>query len=486
MRAERTEFAGYSGFGSFMVERSVEDLVNEASDGAYNEPPWPTPSLDTSAILASLSAPLSKTAPFGAPFRANFFLDPTWTFINHGAFGAAARVSLAAAQRWREHCEAQPLRFLDRQLFPELVRVQARLAALMHCRAADLALVPNATTALNAAVSAAGLRAGDVAFMLDIGYGSVKTMVRIACVAAGATLHIAPLTWPLASISDVTVQARQALAAAAAAAAASGGRLALAVFDAVTSNTALVLPVADLVAAARAAGAVRVLVDGAHAPGTLDADLPASGADWYVGNAHKWLCAGKGVGFLYAASPAVRAVTHSPVLSHGRDAGFASEFSWDGCRDYGGALALPALLEWWDAVGGLPRARLYCRTLLSEAVASLTARWGTRAHAPPDCYAQMACVELPARALPRNAVPQGDAPDAPCAATSAHAKAVQDRLFAARVEVPVKCLPGAGCAGGDNMRLYVRVSAAVYNDRADYERLADAVEALRWDSAATV
>jgi hypothetical protein len=51
----------------------------------------------------------------GAPVRPLFMIDfDKWTFINAGAFGGVCVPAFREADRWRTHCERQPLTFIDR------------------------------------------------------------------------------------------------------------------------------------------------------------------------------------------------------------------------------------------------------------------------------------------------------------------------------------------------------------------------------------
>lgn len=422
---------------------------------SYTAPAMP-PTLTPSHLLSNACSGVDLSSiPFGQPLRSRFFLlDSNWLFLNHGAFGAACRVGLDSAHAWSRHCECQPLRFIDRSLFPLILHSLRLMAARVSSRPTHVVFTPNATMALNVAIAAAGLGPTDVVFALDIGYGSVKKMLTLACSATGATLIVARVRFPLVDATDLIAQVEASMPA----------RMTLAVFDHITSNTALTLPVAELTRCAQQRGA-RVIVDGAHALQSVDLNIPAVGAEWYVTNGHKWFASPKGVALL-AVSDSVKAATRPIVVSHGYGSGFTSDFIWDGCRDYSPLLALPTLAAWWDAIGPA-RAREHCTSLCQAAIDLLLGAWGTSTHGPRSMYSHMACVALPQSALPHGA--RGGVE-----ATSTHAKMVQDALhYGAQVEVPVKCLDGV---------LYLRISAAVYNDLSDFQRLADIVCSLTWDA----
>jgi isopenicillin-N epimerase len=456
---------GYQGFASFHNDVSVEELVRQP-DGVYASPPRP---VDCSDLL-----PPSPT-PFGVPFRAaHFFVDPSWTFVNHGAFGGACRAAMTSSRRWAEYAETQPLRFIDRELFALLVdSVRDVSQRLLGGPAPELvALVPNATYALTSIIASFPLSRGQTVYMLDIGYGSVGKMLRRRCEEVGATVVTGVVGFPTTrerlvrdAVEGVPVDC------------------ALAVVDHIASNTGILLPLAEIVAGIRRrAPACRILVDGAHGLASQELDLRALRPDYYVTNCHKWLCSGKGLALLYVDTPELAAQTRAAVISHGFGAGFSSEFAWDGCRDYSMAVALPTLLRWWDtaAPGGLAGARDYCRGLLREAVEVLCAAWGTGTHVTLDLYSHMACVELPPSCLPPGAVVRDHETGEVTAyrSTSTHGKMLQDALhFGFKVECPVKTLVGPE---RNEPRSYVRISAMVYNAREDFERLAEAVLAIRW------
>jgi isopenicillin-N epimerase len=127
----------------------------------------------------------------------------------------------------------------------------------------------------------------------------------------------------------------------------------------ITSPTALIFPVQEIIRRARKAG-ILTIIDGAHAPGQIALQLDSLGADFYCGNLHKWLCAPKGAGFLYARRES-QALLKPLVISWGYESEtpgysqFVDHNEWWGTRDMAAFLSVPAAIEFqekhdWDKV----------------------------------------------------------------------------------------------------------------------------------------
>lgn len=370
---------------------------------------------------------------FGRPLRRRFMLEPGTAFLNHGSFGAAPRVVLAAADRWRRRMEANPDRFV-REVLPGALRgAAARLSGFLKVREKDLVFVENATAGVNAVLRSLEFRPGDEILATTHTYNAVRQTIRHVCGRTGAKLVEAPIALPVRDEESLESALKKHFSS----------RTRLVVLDHIASPTGLIFPVKRLAALARERGA-GVLVDGAHAPGQLELDIPSLGADWYTGNCHKWLFAPKGSGFLWARSGA-QAGLHPPVISHGYGRGFAAEFDWTGTRDFSAWLAVPDALDFF--LGMKPsRIRPYNHRLVTEAAKRIADAWGTPLDGPPQLHGSMMAIRLPDTLQRRD-------PN----------HLMGEWLARHHIVVAVMTIGGA---------LWARISAQAYNAPADYERLA--------------
>jgi isopenicillin-N epimerase len=374
---------------------------------------------------------------FGKAVRHEWALDWDFLSVNHGSFGAAPRVVLAAQQDWQRRMEAQPGRFM-RAVLPDTLRNAAdRLGSFIGADGEDVAFVDNTTTGCNAVLRSLRLQPDDEIVVLTHGYGAVRNTVRYVAERAGARMVEAEVPFPHPQADTIVANIARALTT----------RTRLAVVDHITSGSALVLPLQRIVAACHAAG-VPILVDGAHGPAQVVLDMRAIGADWYAGNCHKWLCAPKGSAFLYAA-PQRQQDLHPATISHGLGKGFLKEFDWTGTRDPSAYLATDIAIDFHARLGG---EALMARNiaLAGEATSLLARRLNTEPGATGALIGSMGVVRLP---LAGSATPERSAD-------------LRARLLTAGTDAPTHILAGA---------VWLRISAAAYNDIEDYERLAELV-----------
>ncbi|GAB4499012.1 MAG: aminotransferase class V-fold PLP-dependent enzyme [Anaerolineales bacterium] len=374
--------------------------------------------------------------------KRHFLLDPSVTFLNHGSFGATPKPVFYEYQRWQRELENQPVEFLGRR-FPDLMRsAREALAAYLGASAGNLVFAQNVTIALNIVARSLELGAGDEVLSTNHEYGALNRTWRFLSKERGFTY----INQPVALTShDAFVESFWRGVT---------SKTRVVFLSHITSPTATIFPLEKIIQRAKEKS-ILTIIDGAHAPGQIPLRLDSLGADFYGGNLHKWLCAPKGAGFLYAR-PEVQHLLKPLVVSWGYepetpgDSTFIDQHEWWGTRDIAAFLAVPEAILFqqkqdWAEV------RAACHQLAVETWHRIHDLTGLAPlHPDPETwFAQMTVATLPA--------------DTDLAALKA-------RLYDEyRIEIPVIAW---------NERKLIRLSVQGYNSRRDMDKLLSALKAL--------
>jgi isopenicillin-N epimerase len=412
--------------------------------------------------------------PRSSPFASHWALDPDVVFLNHGSFGACPIPVLEAQRAWRDRLEAEPVRFMVDELEPALDAVRERLGAFLGAAPDDLAFMHNATSAVNAVLRSLRFEPGDEILGADHEYNACLNVARYVADRDGARLVVAALPFPVPGPGEIVEHVLAAVTP----------RTKLALLSHVTSPTAVVLPILELVRQLTARG-VDVLVDGAHAPGNLAVDLAeleAAGLAYWTGNLHKWVCAPKGAAVLWVRRDR-QAGIHPLTISHGANdartdrSRYRLEFDWQGTDDLTAVLSAPAALDFIGGLlpGGWPLVRAYDQALVLAGRDTVCRRLGVEAPVPDAMLGSMAAVLVRERTGVQTSR----------ALSPLDADPIQLALLERfRIQVPVLPWPTPWTPGFDadmpRQRL-VRMSAYLYNDPAEYELLAEGLAAVLAD-----
>ncbi len=391
------------------------------------------------------------------PLRQHWQLEEGLTFLNHGSFGACPRVVVEEQTRLRAEMELNPVRFLWREIEGRLDAARGEVARFVGADAAEVAFVPNATSAVNAVLRSFPFQPGDEILVTDHGYNACNNIATECAARSGAKVVVAHLPFPIACpehaldaiLSSVTLQTR------------------LVLVDHVTSPTALVLPVAEIIRELEPRG-IAVLVDGAHAPGMLPLEVGSLRPSFYTGNLHKWVCAPRGAGFLFARSDRQHGL-HPAAISHGYNtprtgrSPFHDEFDWQGTLDLTAWLTVPAAIRFCENLlpGGWPALMRHNHDLACTARRMLCEKLRVEPPCPETMIGSMATFALPDSLQERST--------GPSRAVIARFDPLQSALLQQNhIEVPV-------VRWGSPARRWLRISAHAYNTLAEYEHLADSL-----------
>jgi isopenicillin-N epimerase len=375
-------------------------------------------------------------------------LNKTIDFLNHGSFGACPTAILAKQQEYRQMMEAEPVAFMIRELDAMLWNSKTALADFVHCQPVDLALVTNATHGANTVLKSIDFKLGDEILTTNHIYNACRITIDFVARQKHLLVKEIPVPFPIESAGEITEIILKQVT----------NKTKLVFIDHITSPTALIFPVKEIVTALNEKG-VDCFVDGAHAPGGIPLNLTEIGAAYYTGNCHKWLCAPKSIAFLHVRKDKqadIHPLAHSHFSGPGRS--FVDRFHWSGTLDPTAALCIPDVIRYFEdqLTGGWKEMQQHNHSLILKARKYLCDCLNIPLPCPDDMISTFA------------AIPYGQSTGSDLSRYNAIDE-LQDYLFTEHhIEIPVFIWP-------DNSRRIIRPSAQLYNDFSQYVRLADAI-----------
>lgn len=417
-----------------------------------------------SAVFTCIFGPNYRQSMYGKRIKkSKFILDDKITLTNHGSFGTVPKKVLEARWQLQEEMDKYPdvwFRYKVQNMWNKSLETVARF---VRADPQDLVFVPNATAGINSVLKCLDIHEGDGILITNQTYGAVQITAQDICQAKKAKLIVLNITFPTSDMTssvnyhatEVVQHYEKVLQ--------ENPSIKVAIIDAITSNSALKLPFKRLTEVCHKYN-VLVLVDGAHAPGQIPLDLDRLGADFFVGNLHKWLFAPRGCAILWI-SPKFHDIILPQVVSWNHDKSLQDRFFLQGTMDHTSYIASETAIKFYNDIGGMSSITKYNSQLACWAAMLLAEAWDTEVLPVPESMRApcMAVVRLPGTL------------SAAYGSTSEGANQMMSDVYTKyKVVACFVCVQAS---------LWCRVSAQVYNAKEDYMFLAEVVLKLMEECA---
>ncbi len=378
-------------------------------------------------------------------YAALWQLDKSIAYLNHGSYGAVPISVQDVQNAFIDRANSNPNHWFRFELPQLMIEARHIVAYWFGVAPEHFAFVPNASqgvvTAIQSLVDEATSRNQRTHLVAtSLGYGGVLFGMQHIAARSNASFAIADVVYPHDVTAEIIGARIQALLP-------TNNDPCVVVLDHITSETGVLFPVDEIIELIRTTHPhAKFVIDAAHSAGMLEQPLP-NHYDVWVGNLHKWLCAPRPAAALICGSPEIRSIMKPLAPSWGFEDGFPTSFEWQGTSDYSAYLSVPAAIAFQEQWAYEQR-DTHNREVADGAAALLRQSWGTPEHLGNTVEAPwLRMVQLPvAQALTK---PQ-----------------IDSMVERAGLELNVECM----CMTVRD-KSYVRLSAHMYNEIDQYERL---------------
>ena len=267
-----------------------------------------------------------------------FQLDPKYSYLNHGSFGACPLPIFDERSKFQKEIELQPVSFVDSRAAELLDWSRDALSSYLHCNKDDVVYFPNPTTAMNMVIKSLNLGPGDEVISSNHEYGAVERTWKFVSKKKGFSYKSIDIPLPFDK-EDFINRIREGVTS----------KTKIIFLSHITSPTAIIFPIKEICTLAKELN-IMTIIDGAHAPAQIDLNLDTLGADIYTGACHKWMLCPKGVAFLYSSKEfqdkleplVVSWGWESDTPSHSQ---FLDYHQYQGTNDVSAYLAVPSAID---------------------------------------------------------------------------------------------------------------------------------------------
>ena len=317
--------------------------------------------------------------------KKQFQLDPKFTYLNHGSFGACPYPIFNERERWQKELEFQPVSFINKAA-KLLEWSRDELSKYIICNKDDLVYFPNPTTAMNMVIRSLKLDKNDEVLTTNHEYGGIERTWKFMSIKEG--FNYKPINIELPYNEDQFVRLFKENIS---------SRTKIIFLSHITSPTGIIFPVKRICELVKNLD-IMVIVDGAHAPAQIPLNLRELGADIYTGACHKWMLCPKGASFLYA-SKKIQDKLDPLVVSWGWESEepshsqFLDYHQYQGTNDISAYLSVPSSIKFlndnnWESISQ------YCHQKVIESRQILLETSKTRAICPDEALGQMSSIKL--------------------------------------------------------------------------------------------
>lgn len=310
------------------------------------------------------------------PWHYMVILSGCHVIVNYGSYGTVPVRVLEHQQNLQKELELCPDLFNRITLQMKYEESRHIVAREIGCDTQNLVFVENVTEGMNCTLRSLlpHFEDNDAIFSLNVNYASVLKTVAVYSKKNNVEVIKLDVEFPIVSEEEFVNAFRNMFA--------THRNIRLAIFDHITSASAVKLPIKKIASLCREFGIISV-VDAAHAPGQLFLDIKSYDIDIYIGNLHKWYYTPKSCAIM-CIDERLHDKMQPTVVSHGCYGDLHKRFRGQGTKNYSAHLTAGYAVEYMKKLGGIGHLHSYITPLVEWAVQLYVREWNTEELSVPE------------------------------------------------------------------------------------------------------